>query len=108
MTKFDKTQFNWDGMYLTYGQGQDRKFVARFKRGGMAHFRSFLTKNFSVEEYFNLTDSGKSPIDVLETKGYVSHNVGKLLKRYGYPLSSEGIKQYVAYQAAKFHSTATA
>ena len=43
--KFDKTQFNFDGMYFTYGT--DRKFVARFKRSGMAHFRSFLVKNFT-------------------------------------------------------------
>ena len=32
MTKFNKSELNFDGMYLTYGV--DRKFVARFKHRG--------------------------------------------------------------------------
>lgn len=76
MTKFNKEQFNFDGMYLTYGE--DRRFVARFKRGGMASFKSFLVKNFSVEEYFYKMDKcGHPPLTVLELKGYVSPAVRK-------------------------------
>jgi len=52
MSKFDPKLFNKDSEYLMY----NGLFVARFKRGGMADFRKFLVKNFSVEEYFALRD----------------------------------------------------
>ena len=74
MSKFIKEQFNYDGMYLTYGE--DRKFVARFKRGGMGDFKRFLVKNFSVDEYFNQL-AVSAPILVLMSKGYESPNVRK-------------------------------
>lgn len=105
MSKFDKTQFNFDGMYFTYGT--DRKFVARFKRSGMAHFRSFLVKNFTVEEYFSLADTGMAPLTILESKGYVSPNAAKVLKAYGFPVSQEGVKQYLAYEVARLQSIKT-
>lgn len=72
--KFIKEQFNFDGMYLTYGP--DRKFVARFKRGGMADFKRFLIKNFTIEEYFGKL-VGSAPLTVLETKGYESPMIRK-------------------------------
>lgn len=75
--KFIKEQFNFDGMYLTYGQ--DRKFVARFKRGGMADFKRFLVNNFSVDEYFGKL-ANMAPLEVLMTKGYESPNVRKARK----------------------------
>jgi hypothetical protein len=74
MSKFIKEQFNYDGMYLTYGP--DRKFVARFKRGGQADFKRFLVQNFTVDEYFaQLADS--APLTVLMSKGYESPAVRK-------------------------------
>lgn len=93
MTKFIKDQFNFDGMYLTYGT--DRKFVARFKRGGMAHFRSFLIKNFTVEEYFARREANDAPLTIVESKGYVSPIVGKILKSMGYPVTQEGKQAYL-------------
>jgi flavodoxin len=90
MTKFDKSQFTYDGMYLTY-QG---KFVARFKRGGKQEFLNFLVKNFSVDEYFAKL-SGSTPIQVLETKGYVAPKVKKLLKIAGYPQTQAGFDAYL-------------
>ena len=92
MTKFINKEFNYDGMYLTYGA--DRRFVARFKYGGMVAFKKFLRENFTVEEYFaNLTCN--SPLQVLETKGYVSPNVAKILKQRGYPMTLEGRSQMI-------------
>lgn len=102
MMKFEKDSFNWDGMYLTYGT--DRKFVARFKyRGGdRVAFTNFLIKNFTVEEYFTQYEETHSPLKVLEAKGYVSGNVKKLLKQFGYPQTIDGKKQYLADQCSKY------
>jgi hypothetical protein len=95
MTKFDKEAFQFDGMYLMYkgpfvGQktydevyGIDKihpsrigmpkeAFIARFKysKKSRGKFTKFLMKNFTVEEYLDLLDSGMAPITALETKGY--------------------------------------
>jgi hypothetical protein len=79
MTKFNKELFNFDGMYLTYGA--DRRFVARFKRSGMGSFKSFLIKNFTVEQYFYFTETLRHPpLTVLELKGYVSPAMKKAKK----------------------------
>ena len=91
MTQFVNKDFNYDGMYLTYGE--DRRFVARFKYGGMVAFKKFLRENFTVEEYFDSMDCGIAPLKILETKGYVSPNVAKILKSRGYPVTLEGMKQ---------------
>lgn len=117
MTMFDKEQFTWDGMYLMYrGAYEGAKlmnevhpnchpswigklkptFVARFKyNGGYKTFMNFLIKNFTCEEYFGRLDAGESPLSVLESKGFVSPHVKKLLKRLGYPTTSAGQKQYL-------------
>jgi hypothetical protein len=92
MTKFDKDTFNWDGMYLTYGQ--DRKFVARFKNSGMASFRNFLVQNFSVEEYF-LMQVWMSPLEILATKGFVMPKTAKMLKGFGFEPNAAGQKAYI-------------
>ena len=74
--KFDRKSFNFDGEYLTYGE--DRRFVARFKRGGMADFKKFLIANFTVEEYFyKVKTCGHPPLTVLEFKGYEHPNIRK-------------------------------
>lgn len=85
MTKFEKSQFNYHGGYLTYGP--DRKFVARFKHvaGNRAGFTKFLIKHFTVEEYFaareaNVNDGSNAPACILEAKGYVSAHILKWLK----------------------------
>lgn len=96
MTKFDKALFQYGGGYLTYGP--NRKFVARFKyRGGdKAGFQAFLIKNFTVEEYFGLTDWDKlSPVEALKTKGYVSRTVKNILKEFGYEQTLAGFDQYI-------------
>ena len=92
MTKFVNKNFDYDGMYLKYGG----KFVARFKYGGMVSFKKFLRENFTVEEYFDLLENQDlPPLKVLETKGYVSPNVAKILKRRGYPMTLEGMNQMI-------------
>ena len=93
MTQFANKAFNYDGMYLTYGE--DRRFVARFKYGGMVAFKKFLRENFTVEEYFDLLDSDMAPLQVLETKGYVSPTVANILKRKGYPVNQWGYKKLI-------------
>lgn len=104
MTKFVKEGFTYDGLFLMY----EGNFIARFKRGGMGKFKSFLVKNFTVEEYLKLVNEfNMAPITALETKGYVSANVAKVLKHYGYPATQEGKQQYLAYETAKRQFTAT-
>lgn len=96
MTKFNKDLFRKSGDFLLY----DNEVVARFKHGGMAHFRSFMTKNFTVEEYFDkFNNTTLAPMEILEQKGYVSFNVTKVLKKFGYPVSSLGVQQYLLDQA---------
>ena len=92
-TNFDNKKFTTGNEYLHYGD--DHRFVARFKNGGKAAFKKFLRDNFTVEEYFALLDSGLAPLKVLETKGYVSPNVCKVLKAAGYPLTLAGKKAYI-------------
>ena len=89
MTKFSKELFNSDSMYVFYGP--ERKFVARFKRGGKADFLKFLIKNFSVEEYFALLDTAVAPLTALETKGYIHPNMKKALKAAGLAVTQENI-----------------
>lgn len=90
MTAFKKENFNYDGLFLMY----DGAFIARFKRGGMSQFKSFLTKNFSVEEYFMLSKE-LAPIVILETKGYLTPTWKTVLANAGYPVNLEGKKAYL-------------
>lgn len=70
MEKFIKSEFNYDGMYLTYGS--DRKFVARFKHRGpftKAKFLKELIANHSPSTYFAaLKDS--APVAILRDANY--------------------------------------
>ncbi len=92
MSKFVKTQFKFDGMYLMY----EGNFIARFKRGGMGSFKSFLIKNFTVEEYLkSVNEFNMAPLTILEEKGYVSPNMAKVLKINGYPATQAGKQQYL-------------
>ena len=104
MTKFVNKNFETNGTYLWYRVNGGLFFVARFKYGGMVAFKKFLRDNFTVEEYFGLLESGMAPLKVLETKGYVSPNVAKILKMRGYPMTLEGrnkmIEDDIAARAA--------
>ena len=101
---FDNKDFDYDGMYLIYKDRRKRRFVARFKNGGMVAFKKFLRENFTVEEYFGLLDDGMAPLEVLETKGYVNPKVARILKMRGYPMTLEGrdrmIEDDIARRAA--------
>lgn len=99
MTKFDKTQFRKDSEYLFYGD----EFVARFKnrKGDMAGFIAFLVKNVTVEEYFEAMKT-RSPLNILEERGYVATSMKRMLTQAGYPATVEGMNRYVADQVAKY------
>lgn len=105
MSTFHQSGFNFDGMYLSYTTVEgERKFVARFKTGGMASFRNFLIKNFSIEEYFAKAEANMSPLEILATKGYVTPRTAKLLKSLGYQPTVEGQKAYIQFQMRKMRS----
>jgi len=88
--KFDKTLFKYDGMYLTY----NGEFVARFKRGGKTEFLNFLVKNFTVEEYFAARKT-LQPVEVLETRGFVSAKIKRFLKLVGFEQTQAGLQAYL-------------
>lgn len=95
MSKFIKSEFS-PGEYAMY----NGKFVARFKRGGRGSFLTFLCKNFTVEEYFALQDSGQAPLTILESKGYVLPHIKKWLKEGGYEVSRFGLDKMIQDQIA--------
>lgn len=103
MTKFAKENFIKSGDFLHYDLNGERKFVARFKRSrsDMNRFITFLTKNFTAEEYFaKLEEERVAPLKILQDKGYLSTNVRKILKNAGYPLTMEGYDQYLEAKIA--------
>src|SRR5262245_45352452 len=108
MTKFDKAKFNLSGGYLTYGT--ERKFVARFKYRHMsaADFRSFLIKNFSVEEYFARREADEAPLTILTSKGYVLPHIRKQLKERGYEVSPAGVDKMITDAIAARNATGAA
>jgi hypothetical protein len=92
MTKFNKEDFTWDGMYLMYegaykGQptmdevypnchpswvGKPKPaFIARFKYGRKPYksWINFLCKNTSVENYLELS-AESTPVQAMEQLGY--------------------------------------
>lgn len=83
--EFNEKMFDFHGGYLTYLTKGKRKFVARFKynRGAMGPFKTFLKRNFTVGEYFELYDTGLTPIKILETKGYINPAMRKMCKKMG-------------------------
>lgn len=96
-------------MYLEY-EGQ---FIARFKYkpSNVAGFRSFLIKNFTVEEYFARRAQEEAPLHILESKGYVSAHIRKWLVEAGLPPTPEGKaefsrRQLEAYRARRAAETA--
>ena len=95
---FKKENFEYDGMYLMYNlkPGQhygNNEFVARFKYVKFAGaFKSFLIKNFDVNEYFDAYADGQSPLDILESKGFMTPQAKKLCKQNGMVPTLENYK----------------
>ena len=108
MSKFQKELFSYNGGFLMYGNGypERAKFVARFKyRGGnKAGFMSFLIKNFTPEEYFARLDAKETPVAILESKGYVSATVKKILKQAGFAPTIEGKRRFLDQRVAEYTS----
>jgi hypothetical protein len=99
MTKFVKERFNFHGGYLSY----DRKFVARFKynRNGWGAFRTFLIKNFTVEEYFEkLKDS--TPVQVMKSKGFVTYVERSACRKYSLKPNRANAKIAMEKELAQF------
>ena len=92
MSKADwnTNMFSGGKQYIYY----NNKFVARFKyhAGGKTHFKNFLIRNFTPEEYFSLRETfDMLPLKILETKGYVSPNMARACKSSGFPETSDGV-----------------
>ena len=102
MTKFSKDSFSGTE-YVNYTTGGVSKFVARFKyvRGTKASFLTFLTKNFTVEEYFGRLEKSESPLEILQSKGFIQPHIKKHLKELGYPVTQAGFEQLVQDNVAK-------
>ena len=85
--------------YNTYPENNyehgERKFVARFKMAGAGTFKTFLIKNFTVEEYFGRMDAGESPLEIAKSKGYILPHIKKQMKDLGYKLTKEGYQEYL-------------
>jgi len=102
MTKFTKENLSTHAGYIHYQPHADsyyegRKFVARFKhaKDGVASFKAFLIKNYTVEEYFAQLDAGVAPLTIVEKKGYLLPHIKTLLKRAGYPVTMTGYRLYI-------------
>jgi hypothetical protein len=96
MTTFTKANLNFDGMYLHYvDEFMLRHFVARFKRRGDAGtFITFLIKNFTVDEYFDMLAGGVAPLTIVQSKGYLQPHIKKWLREGGYPVTPEGYRAF--------------
>ncbi len=109
-TPFTKTNLVKDGEYLYYvppGCGPyspESKFVARFKyssKTSMGPFATCLRKNFTAEDYFARIEGGESPMDIVESVGFVLSHIKSWLRRDGFPTTQAGYKQWTAQQAAQ-------
>jgi hypothetical protein len=102
MTKFTKENLRQHNEWLYYyAEGSSQgEFVARFKhmKDGAGSFKTFLIKNFSVEEYFAEREKGVSPLTILAEKGYLQPHIKRWLKEGGYEVSKAGFDQYIQDQ----------
>ena len=128
MTQFDKSKFTYHGGYLMYhgtyeGQptydeyyGKDKihpsrigmpveLFIARFKyQKFQGSFKNFLCKNFTVEEYATRYKNGESPLDMLESKGFMTPQAKKLCKQYGVKATLENFNKCIEEESKKWIS----
>jgi hypothetical protein len=97
MTIFDRSKLNFDGLHLMY----DDRCVAKFKyqRRSIPSFKSFLARNFSVEEYFTRLEAGESPLSVLQSKGYIQPFMRRVLLDAGLPPTPAGREEYLRREA---------
>jgi len=104
MTMFIKGNF-YGTEYVDYTNPVDgtTKIVARFKyaKSSRASFLTFLTKNFTVEEYFARLEKGEAPLDIARSKGFIQPHIKKHLKELGYPVTPAGFEQLVQDNVAK-------
>ena len=104
---FKKENFEYDGMYLMYNlkPGQhygNNEFVARFKYVKFAGaFKSFLIKNFTTDEYFSRYKAGESPLDILESKGFVTPQAKKLCKKHNMVANKENSMKRIRIEMEK-------
>jgi len=118
MTKFNRDDFSYHGGYLTYNgeQGEMTEyytqpchptregiakpaFIARFKYASTSSkgpWITFLCKNFTVEEYLGRMAAGETPLEIVQSKGFVLSHIKKWLKADGYPQTQAGYKQWMA------------
>ena len=103
MTKFSKDRFSGTEYVNYFTPEGTNKFIARFKyaKGSKASFLTFLTKNFTVDEYFGRLAKGESPLPILQSKGYIQPHIKKHLKELGYPVTQAGFEQLIQDDVAK-------
>jgi hypothetical protein len=93
MTKFIKEEFIKVAGYVHYNADRNgERFVCRNRVASHSNpFITFLIKNFTVEEYFALRGKGIAPLTILQTKGYISPNMRKVLKAANLPMTLESV-----------------
>jgi hypothetical protein len=104
MAKFNKENFHGsEYVYYTSPVDGTTKFVARFKyaKSSRGSFLTFLTKNFTVEEYFSRLEKGEAPLEIVESKGFIQPHIKKMLKAQGYPVTQTGFEHMVQDNVAK-------
>jgi len=107
MANFTKENLSIESEYIIYRNGTESKFVARLKYGqktSRGPFVTFLTKNFTVEEYFSRMENGESPLGIMQSKGFILSHIKKWLREGGYPVTQEGYKQYLDNESARFRA----
>ena len=100
---FIKENFSYSGGYLTYDDGVDRHFIARFKyvpKSSATKFMNFLIKNFTCEEYLERADQ-EALLEILESKGYCSPEMARLAKRWGYAPTLENAHKALIEQTSR-------
>ena len=77
-------------------------FIARFKyvffQGA---FKNFLVKNFTVEEFAEGYKAGKSPLSMLEEKGFMTPQAKKLCKQNGLKPTQENYEFCIRQMSEK-------
>jgi hypothetical protein len=116
MTEFVKERFcRRNGLYLAYRLDESSphydprekdvgKYVANFvyEQGNINHYRAFLMKNFTVEEFFDRMAAGETPCEIAESKGFIPPYMRRLLKAENLaatPANRDYLKQLIKARA---------